>query len=144
MGVTLSKIKIGERVSSTYYLEVIGKSGQTITVKDCDGTVFDINGKELIEDTLTSANQYTKTVKCSRTEMVEQFLNAKDAIFQVEYIKADKSRRTLIGHLTDTEDFMGRSTVIDLEEASTGSGIRQVDHRTMESLILNGVKYELK
>ena len=45
--------------------------------------------------------------------------------------------------LIKSEDSLGRSTVIDLD-ATTPSKYRQVDHRTIEYIILRNVKYVLK
>lgn len=45
--------------------------------------------------------------------------------------------------LITSEDSLGRSTVIDFD-AKTPSKYRQVDHRTIEYIILRNVKYVLK
>lgn len=42
--------------------------------------------------------------------------------------------------LIKSEDSLGRSTVIDLD-ATTPNKYRQVDHRTIEYIILRNVKY---
>lgn len=58
--------------------------------------------------------------------------------------------RTLIGYLLSTEAKMGRSQVVDLElPVKDGanpvlSRIRQVDHRTLNWIIIRGVKYTQK
>lgn len=63
--------------------------------------------------------------------------------------------RTLIGHLVDVEPLLGRSKVIDLEEhfknierkqkkEAEVPVLKQVDHRHINWLILNGVKYVVK
>ena len=41
-----------------------------------------------------------------------------------------------------SEQHMGRSLVIDLQ-AQSDVGFRQVDHRTIQSIILRNVKYSL-
>jgi hypothetical protein len=46
-------------------------------------------------------------------------------------------------HLVEAENMLGRSTVIDLN-AKGDNKFRQVDHRTIEYIILRNVKYSLK
>lgn len=46
-------------------------------------------------------------------------------------------------HLVDTENNLGRSTVIDLS-AKTANKFRQIDHRTIQYIIFQNVKYVLK
>lgn len=48
----------------------------------------------------------------------------------------------MICHLVKSEQHMGRSLVIDLE-APLENNFRQVDHRTIQSIILKNVKYSL-
>ena len=45
--------------------------------------------------------------------------------------------------LLSSEGNLGRSSVIDLD-APHGKNYRQIDHRTLESLIINNKKYILK
>ena len=49
----------------------------------------------------------------------------------------------MICHLVKAENHLGRSTVIDLT-AKTENKFRQIDHRTIESIIFKNVKYSLK
>ena len=51
--------------------------------------------------------------------------------------------RRLIGRMKQLENGMGRSEVFDLE-LPPKNNVRQVDHRTIKSLILMGVKYNVK
>jgi len=51
--------------------------------------------------------------------------------------------RKLIGFMKRVDNGMGRSDVIDLEQPD-GRNVRQVDHRTIKSLILMGTKYVVK
>jgi len=50
---------------------------------------------------------------------------------------------TMTCHLVDVENNLGRSTVIDLN-APYGKQFRQIDHRSIEWIILKNVKYYLK
>ncbi len=49
----------------------------------------------------------------------------------------------MICHLVEAENMLGRSTVIDLS-AKGENKFRQVDHRSIEYIILRNVKYTLK
>lgn len=105
--------------------------------------------------------------------MVELLMNAKECVFTVTFrkkiqpkdiedtlsaIKTDAQLKnckdlakqltegqetTITGYLVKTEEKLGRSTIIDLAQ-DYNKGWRQVDHRTIEELILKNVKYTLK
>ena len=49
----------------------------------------------------------------------------------------------MICHLVEAENMLGRSTVIDLN-AKGENKFRQVDHRSIEFIILRNIKYTLK
>lgn len=136
-------LRSGDKLSMTYYLNINKVTTDGINVTDQGGNTFDIRGKSLIENTINTANQFEKTEKVTRTEMVEKLENAGDSVFTVNFEKQDGTKRTLIGHLLSTEPKMGRSQVRDLE-VTTGNNERLVDHRTVSLLILKGVKYVLK
>jgi len=51
--------------------------------------------------------------------------------------------RKLTGYMKKTDNGMGRSEVYDLCEPA-GKNVRQVDHRSLASLTLMGIKYVLK
>jgi hypothetical protein len=52
-------------------------------------------------------------------------------------------KRILRGHLIRKEAFMGRSMVVDLDIENTHNE-RQVDHRSLDYLIVRGKKYRKK
>jgi len=52
--------------------------------------------------------------------------------------------RTMVGHLNHSEPRMGRSSVTDLEIPVGQHRNRLVDHRTINWLIINNVKYVVK
>jgi len=49
----------------------------------------------------------------------------------------------MVCRLVNAESKLGRSTVIDLQSTHENK-FRQIDHRTIEEIIVNNVKYELK
>lgn len=137
-----TSIKVGEVLSTTHYMTVVGKTTDSITVKDSLGKEFTVKGKKLIE-AMDSNSQYDKTEVVNKTKAAEILTGAGDAVFSVTFIKADGKRRNLTGRLLDTENLLGRSNVTDLE-VTTGTNLRQVDHRTIEEIILKGTKYTVK
>ena len=140
-----SKIKKGEMVSTTMYMEIVNvdPKKEAITVKDNLGRTFDIVGKPLIEQGMCSNTQFSKTEIITKTALAERLVNAGDKIFKVTYTKQDGTERELTGRLLNTENHMGRSNVTDLEITSENN-LRQVDHRTISCLILNNVCSKLK
>lgn len=137
------KVKVGEVLSSTMYLTVVAVDKDSIKVKDSIGQTFTIKGPKLIEESMSSADQFSKEEKVSMTRMAEVLTQAGDTAFTVVFVKQDGTERVLVGKLVDTENLLGRSNVIDLQ-VKQGTNLRQVDHRTIKSLIIKGVKYTIK
>lgn len=119
------------KVSRTEMCEILEKVGDAVftvnfnkQVKDKE--VTDAIMKTLLEEEEVDEAQLSKLVKKS----------VKDALKGQE--------RTLIGFLIQSEPKMGRSQVVDLQIPEGKSGVRLVDHRTMNWLIVKNVKYSLK
>lgn len=139
-------IAVGERLSSTMYLEVLSKDEATdaIKVKDHVGREFIVRGRKLIEATMNSSRQFDKTEEVNKTTAAAILPEESgDSVFGCVYIKADGKERTLVGFRKNTENHMGRSNVVDLEITS-GNPLRQIDHRGIKSIILKGTKYIVK
>lgn len=115
----------------------------SILVEDHNGQKFKVMGRDLIEKTMSSANQYSRQETVSRTQAVEILTSARDTVFTVRFEKQDGSLRDLTGHLLSTENAFGRSNVVDLE-VTTGNNQRQVDHRTLHFIVINNIKYNVK
>lgn len=135
-------IKKGEYISTTMYMQVVSKNSNGITVKDSQGQQFEIQGVSLIENTMKSSSQFSKTQKVTRTELAEILTNLGDQVFTINFDKQTGENRTMIGYKLSTENLMGRVNVHDLE--ATGHAIRQVDLRTTKYLIVNNIKYQVK
>ncbi len=168
-------LQVGERLSMTSYLTVMGIRGAEIAVEDHRGVNFVIkdghmNEGSLVNQTMHSATLVKDTVKKNRTELVETMLKtAGDAVMQVTFHKqvdaleafeAIKSgnvlkshaeqkkalkealkgeERVLNGYMLTSENTMGRTLFYDLDAKAP----RWVDHRTITSLILKGIKYQV-
>jgi hypothetical protein len=138
-----NKLKVGEVLSTTIYATIKDVLKDGIVVVDNHGREFTMKGPKFIEETMTSNYQATTEKKVSRTDVIEALLKAGDSVFTVDFIKQDGSPRTLVGRLLDTENHMGRSNVEDLLTSDKNKR-RQVDHRTITSLIIKGTKYVVK
>lgn len=172
---SFEKLSIGDYLSETQYYQIKNKDRGGIVVENERGFEMEI-GKEIVEEGLLSANQFSSEERVSRTQIVEMLEEAKDRVFTVNFNKlpSEKSvlnclkgvavadlandkalkklakqlligeNRTLIGHLDRTEPKLGRSTVTDLEIPIDQHRQRLVDHRTIQWLIIGGVKYLVK
>lgn len=150
----MSEVKKGDIVRLVYYAKVNEVSnslnGTRINCNDLErGLAFSVVGDSLAK-TLTSADQFQSTKKVTKTDLVEIFSNVRENVFTVEFDKQNGETRKLRGYLVKKETGLGRSVVIDLDLVDDqkypnhDSRLRQVDHRTIQSLIVDGVKYVLK
>jgi hypothetical protein len=137
-------VKKDDLMALIYYVKVKSKDGSgELCVYDVDNkSDFYVRGESLIEQML-SACQFEETAKVTKTELAEKLVNAVNTPFTVVFEKNDGSERTLRGRLLSPEPLLGRSYVEDLDIAS-GNRTRLVDHRTLKSLVVNGVKYVVK
>lgn len=107
-----------------------------------DGTTFYLEGAELI-GTCLSGDHFDREVDVSLTKLAEEFTKVGTRPFTVTYIKKNGEVRTLRGRMLTPDNVLGRSTVLDFD-VDKGSPLRQVDHRTLQSLVVSGVKYTVR
>lgn len=125
-------------VSLTKYFVVTDASASKVSARDMDtNEMVEIKGTQLVES-LSSADYFTSTQKQSKTELAEILINAGVRPFTVVFEKQNGEKRTMRARFLSTEPLLGRSIVSDLDE---GGQIKQVDHRTIESIIIDKVKY---
>lgn len=144
-----SKVKDGELLAITYYVKVekVRNGGNSLSVRDVAGDVggIDVNGADLIAAAL-SADQFGETVKVTKTQAAQLLIESTNRPFTVVFEKQDGKERILRGRLISHEALLGRSMVedLDLPKDEKGGRTRLVDHRTLKSLTVDGVKYEIK
>lgn len=141
----INKTKKGEILSMTNYMTVqsVNPSDNSMMVKDLTGMEFKIGGKQLIESgKIQSASQFEKEVKVSRTELIEKFKGTNGTAITVNFDKVDGENRTMVCYYLSPEPELGRSYVKDLEDPKSFN--KQCDHRTLQWMIFNGVKYSVK
>jgi hypothetical protein len=146
-----NKIKDGDIMAVMHYIKVKGSNpiSHEFWGDDVDqpGKGMKVTGKELVERAF-SADQYDKEEKVSKTKAAEILVTSHNRPFTVSFEKSDKSQRTLRGRLIKAEPLLGRSMVEELdivpETGDLRGRVRQVDHRTISWLIVEGTKYIVK
>jgi len=144
-----SNIKTNDLMSITYYFKVTGvkNNGSSVSCRDVtnDKMTFDINGTDLLES-CASADQVTTEERVTMTKAAELLVNAHGVPFTVCFTKQDGKDRVLRGRLLTPEPLLGRSKVEDLDLPGNNptARMRQVDHRTIKYIVLNGVKHVVR
>jgi len=140
------QIKEGDLMAFVYWTRVkaVVEGGKTLQVVDLDDDENPINiySAELIEKSF-SADQYHEETKVGKTRAAELLVNSQNRPFTVCFLKTDGSERVLRGRLVKPEPLLGRSMVEDLDQKGVNR-LRQVDHRTIQYLIVDGMKYVAK
>lgn len=133
-------------ISFTTYAKVDKANNVELSVTDLHrDTKFDIRGKRLIDE-LDSADEYETTEKLGLMELADRFSKVGHYPFTVEFKKQNGELRKIRGRMVQVENGLGRSHVIDFDidkdpSKDYDNRMRQVDHRTIQSLIVNKVKY---
>lgn len=140
--VKTAQVKSGDLMAFVYFAKVKTAEPNKLSVRNVDDQLdFAVNGSDLIERGF-SADQYQEEVKTSKTHAAEILVSAFNRPFTVCFEKQDGEERVLRGRLVRPEPLLGRSMVEDLDMAD-GHRLRQVDHRTIKYLILEGVRYNV-
>jgi len=141
-----AKVNEGDLMAFIYWTKVKSTSsnGSVLGVAnlDDDDGIIRINGKELIEKSF-SADQYSEEEKVGKTRAAEILLHSINRPFTVCFLKTNGNERVLRGRLVKPEPLLGRSMVEDLDQKGVNR-LRQVDHRTIKYLIVDGTKYVVK
>jgi len=139
------KVNTGDLMAFIYYATVNNsrQNGSALSVTDVDRqSAFDVNGKELVESAY-SADQFHTVKRTTKTKVAEILISSPNRPLTVCFLKATGEERVLRGRLVKPEPLLGRSMVEDLDLIS-GNRLRQVDHRTICYLIVDGIKYTVR
>lgn len=141
--VNVKDIKVGDLMAFVYYCKVKKVEDERLEVRNLDASMdFEVNGTDLIEKG-HSADQFSETVPVTKTKAAELLVSSHNRPLTVCFEKNDGTERTLRGRLITPEPLLGRSMVEDLD-IQDGHRLRLVDHRTIQYLIVDGVKYTVK
>lgn len=92
--VKAGELKVGDRLSETQYYEVIRLEDNEVHVRNERGYEFGVS-REIVEEGMVSAGQYTHEEKVTRTRLCEILEQAGDCIFTVNFQKKVKERELL-------------------------------------------------
>lgn len=147
-----SDVEVGDIMAIVTWVRVEDKlsAGKILGVRDLydEKKTFTVSGGEIVKGCF-SADRYGTTEYVSKTRAAEILIASHNRPLTVEFVKKEGEKRKLRGKLLKHEVVMGRSWCEDFD-AKKDDGtpdpnrLRQVDHRTIESLIVNGFKYEVK
>ena len=136
-------IKNGELMAFVYWCKVKNVKPDQLQVQNLDAPMdFEVNGSDLIERGF-SADQFKEEIKVTKTKAAELLVSLHNRPFTVSFEKSDGTKRILRGRLVTPEPLLGRSMVEDLD-ITDEHRLRLVDHRSIQYLIAEGVKYVVK
>lgn len=142
-----TEIEKGHLMAFVYYTKVtdVKDNGSRLEVADLDNNEepMYVTGQHLVERSY-SADLYQEEVKENKTKVAEILTKSEGKPFTVCFDKQDGEKRVLRGRIIKPEPFLGRSKVEDLDIDPSQHRFRQVDHRTLHWLILDGIKYVVK
>jgi hypothetical protein len=167
------KFAVDQVLSMRTYYNVTGIAGNTVTVDDQNGSTVQVS-RDILEKMVSGTHYAKEVhlTMSGLAELIETFSDSvftvsfhkqptidggKEALDNLKFADLQDKKKvadvakhftegeltTMICHLVKVENNLGRSTVIDLT-AKTDNKFRQVDHRTIESIIFKNVKYSLK
>lgn len=141
------KVKKDDLMAIIYYVKVKESKKGEMLVTDLHSGMGDIkvNGTDLIQNCM-SADFYGKEEKVTMTKLADLLCESPNRPLSVCFHKKDGTERTMRCRWLSEDRRMGRSMCEDLDVAKTDKedGVRLVDHRTIQWLIVDGVKYTLK
>lgn len=164
-------LQVDDNFSCISYLKVLKIDGNQVTVQNHQGGQWFISKDLLVRDsfsgsyydkevkcTMTDLSQILEACKDTifkvafKTKINEKSIEEKlneikfaslsnpAELKKISKALAEGHSTEIVGHLVESENHLGRSLVIDLNAPPTNN-FRQVDHRTIEYIIFQNVKY---
>lgn len=139
------KVKSGDLMAFINYVKVkdVRNNGLELMTQDLNGKEIHIKGKDLIENGF-SADQFGEERKVTKTEAAEILISSPNRPITVCFEKQGGKERVLRGRFIKQEMLLGRSFMEDLDINDGSDRLRQVDHRGLKFLVVDGVKYVVK
>ncbi len=139
-----NKINKNDLMAFVYYGTVVDKQnkGESLKIKFIGKPdTFDVTGVELIQNSF-SADQFTEEIVVNQTECIDRLMVSYNRPFTVCWDTKDRIDRVLRGVLVSSDGKRGYSLVKDLDIGGLSqTGFREVDHRSLHWLIVDGIKF---
>lgn len=127
-----NSIKNGDRLSETQYYQVVSVDAKSMRVKNERGFEFSVS-REIVEEGMFNASQFTETKKVSRTAMVNILESTGGAIFTVNFDKKPNDKSVL--------DVLKSFTIADFSDqgklAHISEKIARGENRTLSGYMIS-------
>jgi hypothetical protein len=151
------KVKAGDLMALVHFVRVreVAPEGASMRVHDLDFGAsrgdINVNGRSLIENAF-SADQYEEERRVTMTRAAEVLVASHNRPLTVCFVKQGSKKtgegageeRVLRGRLVEANGLLGRSLCEDLDLPEGQSRLREVDHRTIKYLVVDGIRYVVK
>jgi hypothetical protein len=111
---------------------------------DIKGREFYIEDSSIFEDYSRNSSTYTTTIELNLGEVIEKLQHNK-SIYEVKFIDTKGDEKMIRGYTIGPDENFGYTKCVDLDKVSaTDKGIRNINNRGIQYLILNNTKYIVK
>lgn len=123
MKTNFGTLKVGDKLSETQFYSVVKIAGNKVQLKNGIGQDIVVE-KGYVEQCLTSADQFEKTEKISKTDLTKLFLENHSVVFTVSFNKkvkeADVAKEIMDSYEGSTPKTMGEAIKKAVKKALTG------------------------
>lgn len=118
-----ASLKVGDKLSETQYYSVVKISGNKVQLKNGLGQDIVVDNN-YVEECLTSASQFEKIEKLSKTDLTKMFLENPNVVFTVSFNKqvkeADVVKEIMDSYESSTPKTMGDTVKKAVKRALAG------------------------
>lgn len=142
----VSTLQVGDYISRQSYYNVRGL--QVTNLRNNSWTL----PRHILEDECYSTRPRSDLPAAQRvfelplTGLCEKLHSVGDKVFEATFTKKDGSERVMVAYHLGSDTWLGRSNVMELvlDKGKFIARKRQIDHRTLTSVVFGGVQYKLK
>lgn len=146
----MSYIDVG--MSGWYKTSMIFKVSEKLTkgdievfkCRDINGNIFYIEDSSIFENYSRNSSTYSSTKELTLGEIIEKLQHNK-GIYEVKFINIEGEEKLIRGYTIGPDENFGYTKCVDLDKVSAADkGIRNINNRGIQYLILNNIKFIVK